>query len=61
MNSITIQFNKAADDSVKAGTEPMFNMDGKPIVMSGLFKRRMKAQMDRSTAAERYAKARMKK
>ena len=52
-DSITIHFNKAADAEAKNGTEAMFDMNGKPIVMPGLFKRRVRAQMDSAMVQQR--------
>jgi hypothetical protein len=56
--SITIRFDREADDAAKKGTEAIFDMDGKPVVMEGLFKHRRKAQMDSKYA--RLLKARAK-
>ena len=45
--SITIRFDREADNEAKKGVEQIFDMDGKPVVMKGLFKKRVKAQMER--------------
>jgi hypothetical protein len=41
------KFDKAADAAVTSGVQPIFNTDGKRVVMAPLHQRRIKAQMDR--------------
>lgn len=41
-----VPFNKAVDDSVKASFEPVFDADGKQVVMPGAFKARRDAQIN---------------
>ena len=55
--SITIRFDREADDAAKKGTEAIFDADGKPVVMGGLFKHRRDVQMNPKYAALLKARA----
>jgi len=55
-DSITIRFDRAADEEAKKGVEPIFNTDGKPVVMRGLFNRRVKAQMKSALVQQKMRK-----
>ena len=39
------KFDKAADRAVTSSVQPIFNTDGKQVVMPEVHKRRIKAQM----------------
>lgn len=56
------KFDKEADDKVKASVQPLFDMDGKMVVMPETFRRRVAAQMKNSKMVEaRYGKGGAKK
>lgn len=44
------KYDKNLDASVKAQYQPVFNMDGQPVVMEGAFKARRDAQIKRRKA-----------
>ena len=53
------KYDKQTDQQVQARYQPIFDMDGKRVVMPGAFKARVQAQMGRDVMG-RFVAARMK-